>query len=420
MRYGGPQTDSSTTVFGRELTANLMFKILPSVNIVNVQMVEQHVPIRQNLHRQKSSVNGSDSTRLNNTLFNSNSHKSTNSSSSLDSEISSVPELKNGIRTKSTEVIQQDEVFTFRSECLLKLTISNQGSQLLCVWVGGGLPGQTQTSQWVAPPAPDSHSVVPGQAAQVSCIIPKMQEDPEQGTSEQDLESAAVQWINSCLSSYWQAAVHQTNYPDKEELQDSNFILTPAFGSQGMIPVKKEQLLRVLEPNLLSLIIKGSIILSVQLSEPFSRGFIDLKTLFPPHGELTGLLEPRLMDESLEEWTIQAPEFEEVPQNRVLESGSSAQTDLPSTPRGPNGELWGIEVEIGEFVNCKFSVQNDSVQDLKDLSISICSERVDEIAETSEVLYRRESGFSDSGLLLIGPVSNIPVTCPANSTFQHK
>eukprot|EP00210_Caulerpa_lentillifera_P001797 g1727.t1 len=428
MRYGGPQEDLNVGVFGRELTASLMFKILPSVNIINIQITEQNVPVGQKLVRQKSSLNGTESSRLNNSAFNGTSLKTSSSNVTSELDVTST-EHRTVLRSKnSTDSIQQnsvstkdqDEVFQFRNECVLKLTISNQDNQLLCVWVGNSQPDKTPSLQWTVPPAPDSHSVVPSQAAQVSCIIPKMEITPS-GHPVPDLESTAVDWINSSLSSYWQSPVHQSSYPDKDDGMDSSFTLAPIYGCQGMIRLKKDQLMCVLEPVLLSSIIRGTVILSIQLTEPYTRGFTNLKTQFPSQGDhLGGLIDPRLINESLDEWTIQTPEFDPGSANHVLESTSSAQTDLPSTPCGPNGEIWGIELEVGEFLNCKFIVQNESEQGLVQLPISIITERIDEIGETSEVLYRREGGLNDTGILLIGPVSNFPITCPANSTFQHK
>lgn len=317
---------------------------------------------------------------------------------------------------------EHEGIFQFQSECTLRVTIANHDTQVLCVWVGDVLQDSAfQEGQWTPPPPPASHSVVPGQAVQVSCRIPVM--PFEQLHLAGSLEDKATNWIHSSLCGYWQSVAHQPTFTqdDASPSHDPVFGLNPSYGSQGTVPIRKEHVAKLLNTAHLSTIVHAYITLSVCLSEPYTKGFIDLREHLTMDTDLASLMETRLIEDPDSEWNLQGTEYEAgTPPGQSLMHSTSVRSDIPSAPKGPNGEVWGIQTEVGEFLNCEAIVANNTGCNLEDASISICSERVDESGESADILFRRESGLNDAGILLIGRISDIPVTSNANTTFTHK
>lgn len=441
--YGGQHTDvtSKSVVFGRELRAPLSFRILPSASIVTVQISHHFVPSHTSHppHRKSSSrlnnasihmdsiahedlkpesTQRSASARELGRLVDSSSEDVTSSLSRRFSAKERIEETRREASGSSVVRSQHEEIFQFQSECTLRVTIANHDTQVLCVWVGDVMKNTSfEEHQWTPPAAPASHSVVPGQAVQVSCRIPSMPHE-EMSLEATNIESMATNWIRSMLCGYWQSVAHQPTFTEEDlsPSHDSGFCLNPSYGSQGTVHLRKEHIARLLDPIHLSTIIHAYITLSVNLSEPFTKGFVNLRETLMADADLTSLMETQLMEHPESDWTEDDPSH----QHRSLMHSSSVRSDTPSTPKGPNGEVWGIQTEVGEFLNCEAVISNNTGNDLEDAMITICTDRIDECAESSDVLFRREGSVHDTGILIIGHVSNIPVTVAAASTFKHK
>ena len=310
----------------------------------------------------------------------------------------------------------RDIVYHFRSEAVLRATIANHDTQVLCVWVGEIPDRQSfHSQQWKPPPAPESHSVVPGQAVQVSCPIPAMPVDAMDAETTR-IEALACQWMFSHLCGYWQSVVHQPTFTenDASPSHDPVFSLHPAYGSQGTVPIRREHISRILNPTLLASFVPAYITLSVRLAEPYTKGFIDLRETMPILRDTGSMIESTLMEDPTDAWSLPAPDYEAPPGKPT-----NGRSDIPSEPKGPNGEVWGIQTEIGEFLSCEAVVESHTGNALENVTITLCSERMDEGGMHSDILFRRESGLNDAGILLTGQTSNIPVTSDA-PRFHHK
>lgn len=431
MKYGGPHSDAATKsiVFGRELLAPLTFRILPSANIVNVHISQHFVPISSSRPPYKHS-----SSRLNNSHHNetviyeeskldavsrSSSGRDLSRSESIGGDSGSLMSKRASNDNRKLEGSPscgvrhpETEIFQFSSECILRVTIANHDTQVLCVWVGDITEDETFNSlQWTPPSAPASHSVVPGQAVQVSCTIPTMSDD-QMPSDVFDIELVACQWIHSSLCGYWQSVAPQPTFTERDETptRESTFDLNPNYGTQGTIPIRTEHIMRTLNPTLLSTFVHAFVTLSVRLSEPYSKSFIDLREMLSPSIDLGTLLEPPLPED---------PDWTPVTDHETPLSTQS-RSDLPSDPKGPNGEVWGIQMDVGEFLNCEAIVENATNEELSNLIVSICTERMDESADGDDILFRKENGHNDAGMLIVGRVSNIPVTVVSGSQFKHR
>ena len=239
-----------------------------------------------------------------------------------------------------------------------------------------------------------------------------------------DIEATASEWMRSTLCGFWQSVVHQPTFTEHDESPSSapDFTLGPSYGSQGTIPIKKEHIARVITPALLASVVQAYVMLSVHLADSCTKGFVNLKEVLCLDGDLSPLMESRLIDDPEMEWTIQAPEYDgpSLP-GQGLQESTSVRCDMPSTPKGPNGEVWGIQTEVGEFLSCQMLVENNTGRDLDDVTFTIYSERIDEAAEGSDILFRRENGLHHDGLQLIGRTANIPYPSSTTGTsFTHK
>ncbi|CAD7698254.1 unnamed protein product [Ostreobium quekettii] len=476
VMYSGSAAEEShgQKLVGRELCIPITFCVEPAVRVVSVSLVEQYVPAAVD--------RGGPAGRHYDPTYSGEEAASGGSVGTLKAGMSSLesitgppvllqqrsgvsevsagkedtsqgwpptdgdlpPSAQSSMSTGEKRVEKQLLIAELQPQCVLQLEVSNRGDRAFDVCLGKSQQERTEGDKDKALMSP--LSVGPSQSVRLQHTLPSFpaellasfsgqeqkQAPPPGRGPPQTVNQPVADWICSTVAVLWSAATAlptsdepevETKTPASGQTDTAEFAdLTPLGELNGLLPLRVDSVLRALTTQVLALIAECSVFLYICPSAGRSPlRFADLRKVVPNEGLMTWRGATPL--ELFPGWgrspavdTRESADGEEM--NLEVDIDQAADVDLG--PTGPNGEVWGTQVGMGELLDCDIVVANRSSR-TRQLVVSVCCDCLWMLGETQgPVAFGTASELVHPGVVLVGRMRKVPVEVPANTRVVHR
>lgn len=251
----------------------------------------------------------------------------------------------------------------------------------------------------------------PGSATTMSCVVPPVCSNRDEGIADQSLEDAVTDWIHSKIRVQWE--VTQPPLAITPDPANPQMNLEPSTGISGAITLATGMIQKILYPRLVGALTGRMVMVSIGLLTNGEKRYVDLRSYLPDPNSGTP------------EVNVPARHWSMTSGDGLRDSASvagSGQEDadraaydieFDSGARGPNGEVWGVDSTVGDVIDCELIVENGTQNDAS-LCLSICAEELD------TNLSLRGIDADGPGVLVLGKVGNIILEVDKGKVERHR
>ncbi|GMH32365.1 hypothetical protein BSKO_00199 [Bryopsis sp. KO-2023] len=414
LKYRGSASQASGgegPPLGRETKINLRLRHLPSVKMTGISITDQYIPCKPSTASDAAEKNDAHASNHEPTKKNGFLNKGRGSKNGSGDGAAKSRSGNGSDEVGCVEPPSTSGCTCLARQCLLQVDAVNQMKDPVDVWLRAGDGGVDAGVRWEAPGGA-SLAVQSDNTAHLSCIVPPMEPQSNEEVNP-SLDLGVAEWICSRVNILWQAGPSpETNIGTERATSEPGLTqldLHSSTGIHGVIPLVPAEVRQFLSPRVLGILARNLVTVSVALVVDSTKEFVDIASSLTPQVPGKGSTNGEWVANSRD--VLQDSCFEDVRQSGWDGGSLDVVSTLDIGPRGPNGEIWGVESCVGEIVECELVIENGGEEDVQ-LCMTVCTEALDS--------NLGKGSSSDQGILILGVVGKLQVEVKKTSVERHR